>query len=190
MKVERVPIGSVRPDPENARLHGARNLVAIKASIQKFGQQRPIVVDMEGIVRAGNGTYEAMVSLGLVEVDVVRTELSSEEVKAYALADNRSGELADWNYEGLVDTLHAMEEREIPLADFGWAPHETDVLFNANFAPPPPPPPGPVSFSVMVTPAQRGRLDACMARAREGESVVLDETAAVERLLERFLGGA
>lgn len=58
MKTETVPIDSVRPDPRNARRHGPPNLAAIRASLEAFGQQKPIVVDAEGIVRAGNGTLE------------------------------------------------------------------------------------------------------------------------------------
>ena len=59
MLVERVPLDSITPDPANVRLHSDTNLDAIKGSLARFGQQKPIVVDQQGLVRAGNGTLLA-----------------------------------------------------------------------------------------------------------------------------------
>ena len=64
MKVQTVPIGSVHPDPDNLRLHPAENLAGIRASLERFGQQKPIVVGRDGTIVAGNGTYAAAVELG------------------------------------------------------------------------------------------------------------------------------
>ena len=97
MKTERVPIDSVSLDPANVRRHGERNLATIKASLSRFGQQKPIVVDGDGIVRAGNGTWTAAKALGWKEITVVRTTLKGAEATAYAIADNRTGELAEWD---------------------------------------------------------------------------------------------
>ena len=55
MKTELVKIETLVFDPANARKHGEKNLAAIKSSLQRFGQQKPIVVDANGVVRAGNG---------------------------------------------------------------------------------------------------------------------------------------
>src|SRR5262249_46324156 len=63
LTVKRVPIDSVHPDPANVRLHDERNLEAIKSSLARFGQQKPIVVDRQGVVRAGNGTHAAAKAL-------------------------------------------------------------------------------------------------------------------------------
>jgi len=56
-------------DPANVRKHDRRNLDAIKASLRKFGQQKPIVVDTKGIVLAGNGTLTAAKELGWSEIE-------------------------------------------------------------------------------------------------------------------------
>ena len=56
MKTEIVSIDSLQFDPANVRKHGEKNLATIKASLSRFGQQKPIVVDANGVVRAGNGT--------------------------------------------------------------------------------------------------------------------------------------
>ena len=58
MNLETVTIESLKLDPNNARKHSKRNLDAIKASLEKFGQRKPIFVH-NGVVIAGNGTLEA-----------------------------------------------------------------------------------------------------------------------------------
>lgn len=129
MKTERVPIDSVKLDPANVRRHGEKNLSAIKSSLSRFGQQKPIVVDADGIVRAGNGTWTAAKALGWKEITVVRTELKGSEATAYAIADNRTGELAEWDEDALAQTLAALQIEDEELAlDTGFDAKEIDAL--------------------------------------------------------------
>ncbi len=58
MKIEQVAVDRLLADPANVRVHDARNLAAIKGSLARFGQQKPIVVDAKGVVRADNRTAE------------------------------------------------------------------------------------------------------------------------------------
>jgi len=129
MKTERVPIDSVSLDPANVRRHGERNLATIKASLSRFGQQKPIVVDGDGIVRAGNGTWTAAKALGWKEITVVRTALKGAEATAYAIADNRTAELAEWDDDSLAQTLAALQiEDEALLEATGFDPKELEAL--------------------------------------------------------------
>ena len=105
MNIEHLPLASLSPDPANARRHNARNLDAIVASLRRFGQQKPIVVDAGNVVRAGNGTLAAAAALGWATVAVVRSDLAGADLAAYAVADNRSAELAEWDAEMLAATL-------------------------------------------------------------------------------------
>lgn len=116
MNVERVPIESLSPDPANVRLHSEKNLGAIAGSLRRFGQQKPIVVDGKGVVVAGNGTLAAAKSLGWTEIDIVRTALTGPEAVAFAIADNRTAELAEWDVEGLATTLASLTEFDPDLA--------------------------------------------------------------------------
>jgi ParB-like chromosome segregation protein Spo0J len=99
MKIETRSIDSLRPDSRNARKHGTRNLATIRASLEQFGQQRAAVIRSDGTVLAGNGMLEAARELGWIDlaVTVVPDEWSEEQARAYALADNRTGELAEWD---------------------------------------------------------------------------------------------
>lgn len=132
MQVEHVAIASLSPDPANVRKHNARNLEAIKASLRRFGQQKPIVVDANGIVRAGNGTLEAARALGWDSVAIVRTPLGGSEATAYAIADNRTAELAEWDQLGLAETLRALQSDEgFDLASVGYQDADVDALIES-----------------------------------------------------------
>ncbi len=118
MKIERVKIDELTADPANVRKHNEKNISAIKASLKRFGQQKPIVVDADGIVRAGNGTLAAAIALGWTHIDIHRTELRGAEATAYAIADNRTAELAEWDEAALAQQLAGLQidDEELPEA--------------------------------------------------------------------------
>ena len=108
-------------DPKNARKHSARNLEAIAASLEKFGQRKPIVVH-RGVVLAGNGTLEAAKSLGWTEIDVaeVPDDWDNDTAKAYALADNRTAELAEWDESELAKQLLELVDADWNIEELGF----------------------------------------------------------------------
>ena len=112
MNTERVDITTLHCDPANTRKHSERNLEAIKASLAKFGQQKPIVVNGDNVIVAGNGTFAAAMAMGWLEIDIVRTSLIGPDATAYAIADNRSAELATWDDKALAETLAALQNDE------------------------------------------------------------------------------
>jgi len=120
MKVENVAINTLVNDPNNARKHGDKNIMAIKGSLAKFGQQKPIVVNEKNIVVAGNGTLEAARQLGWTDINIVRTDLDGFNADAFALADNRTSELAEWNDDALNATLQALKSVDFDLPAIGF----------------------------------------------------------------------
>jgi len=117
LKSHTVSIDSLLLDPANVRKHSARNLDAIKASLVRFGQQKPIIVDADGVVRCGNGTVMAAKSLGWSSIVTVRTHLRGAEATAYAIADNRTAELAEWDEDALAQQLAALQIEDESLAE-------------------------------------------------------------------------
>jgi len=109
MQIQRIEISKLTGDPSNARKHGDRNIQTIVESLNRFGQQKPIVVDSSNCVRAGNGTLEAARSLGWTHLDCVVTDLKGSDAIAYAIADNRTAELAEWDDSVLVATLEGLQ---------------------------------------------------------------------------------
>ncbi len=123
LKVETVNVNSLELDPNNARRHNARNIEVIANSLKTFGQRKPLVVTRDNIVVAGNGTLEAAKSLGWEEISIARVpdDWSHEQVVAYALADNRSAELAEWDTQVLADQLLDISML-FDTQDFGFNP--------------------------------------------------------------------
>jgi DNA modification methylase len=124
LRIETIKISSLTPDPTNARRHDSRNLDSIKGSLKLFGQRKPIVVTGANVIVAGNGTVEAAKDLGWSEILIVRTPIdwTPEQVKAYALADNRTAELAEWDAKVLADQLIELDAEGWDVAEFGFDP--------------------------------------------------------------------
>lgn len=115
MKVTQRQIDSVRPYPNNPRKTGPA-VDAVAESIRRFGFRQPIVVDSDGVIIAGHVRYEAALKLAIEKVPVhVATDMTPEQVRAYRIADNKTGELAEWDA-----ALLAGELGEIDPADLDW----------------------------------------------------------------------
>jgi ParB-like chromosome segregation protein Spo0J len=137
MQILRLPIDQLCADPANARRHPQRNLDAIASSLKRFGQQKPVVIDANNIVRAGNGTLAAAISLGWKEIDCVRSELPVTELAAYAVADNRTGELAEWDPQGLAAVLDSCDAAALKSLAFDDPKELARLLDQPNGTPPP-----------------------------------------------------
>ncbi|MDC2827670.1 DNA modification methylase [Limosilactobacillus mucosae] len=116
-QIKEVPIGDVKPYENNPRNNDGA-VEATANSIKEFGWQQPIVVDKDMVIIAGHTRLKAAKQLGLKRVPIVVADLSEEQAKAYRLADNKTGELADWDM-GLLDDELA-EIADIDMSDFGF----------------------------------------------------------------------
>lgn len=118
MKVVNRAIGTIRPYGNNPR-HNDNAVGAVANSIKEFGWQQPIVVDKDGVIIAGHTRFKAAKDLGLDEVPVVIADgLTDEQIRAYRLADNKSGELAEWDFELLDRELGDIFD--IDMSAFGF----------------------------------------------------------------------
>lgn len=140
-KIEMWDVAKVHPYAQNAKIHDAKQVEKIAASIEKFGWRgNPIVVNDDGVILAGHGRRLAALKLGLAKVPVeVVSGLSEDEQRAYRLADNRvalsdidSGllqkELADMNFDltGIFDKKE-LDFLEADLGDFNEAAFVDDI---------------------------------------------------------------
>ena len=118
MDIKQIPITDVVPYDKNPRNNdGAVESTA--NSIKEFGWQQPIVVDKNNIVIVGHTRLKAAEKLKLETVPVlVADNLSEEQVKAYRLADNKTGELADWDMALLNEELESIAK--LDMDDFGF----------------------------------------------------------------------
>lgn len=125
MEVLNLKIDDIKPYENNPR----NNLDAVDAtanSIKEFGWQQPIVVDKDMVIIAGHTRLLAAKKLGLDTVPVVvANNLNDEQVRAYRLADNKTGELANWDFELLNDELETIID--IDMSDYGFGLNDTET---------------------------------------------------------------
>ena len=111
MEITVVPVEDLHEWPTNVRVHTTRNLEALKRCLSRFGQVKPILVQKSSMaIIAGNGTYQAVCALGWPSIKCNLLDLSDEEANALAIADNRTGELSEWNNQRLVETLKDLRQ--------------------------------------------------------------------------------
>ena len=122
-----VPIGSLHFDPDNVRRHPERNLEAIAASLEAFGQPAPaLYVLRKGrkIVIKGNGLLAAAKKLGWKHLAVLPVAMSDQDVKAFAIADNRTTDLSGFDLELLSAQLEELEAADFDLRAAGFTEAE------------------------------------------------------------------
>ncbi|MFN9912166.1 MAG: ParB N-terminal domain-containing protein, partial [Pirellulaceae bacterium] len=130
MKIELRSITDIKPYPNNPRINdGAVDTVA--GSIKEFGFRQPIVVDSDGVIICGHTRFKAAQKLGLEKVPVhVAKDLSPEQIKAYRIADNKTAELAEWNYDLLPIELADLQSCNYDLGLLGFDQDELAKLLN------------------------------------------------------------
>ena len=125
MKVEERSIGEIFPYENNPR-NNERAVEYVANSIKEFGWQQPIVVDKNNVIVAGHTRWEAAQRLGMKKVPVVVADnLTEEQVKAYRLADNKTAEMAGWDFPSLEEELEGIPD--IDMSDFGFSEEPIEI---------------------------------------------------------------
>ena len=111
MQIEEMRVADLIPYENNPRKNDEA-VEAVAASIKEFGFKVPIIVDADNVIIAGHTRLKAAKMLGMETVPAIRADdLTDEQVKAFRLADNKTAELAGWDFT-------ALEAEKEELADF------------------------------------------------------------------------
>lgn len=130
MKIELKPINSIQPYPNNPRINDSA-VESVAASIKEFGWRVPIVCDDQMVIICGHTRFKAAQKLGMEKVPVhVARDLSPEQIKAYRIADNKTAELAEWNYDLLPIELADLQACNYDLGLLGFDQDELARLLN------------------------------------------------------------
>lgn len=117
-KITLMALADITPYENNPR-NNEEAVEKVANSIKEFGFNQPIVVDKDNVIIVGHTRYLAAHELGLTEAPVIVSgNLSDEQARAYRLADNKTGELAGWDFEKLALELEQIED--INMSDFGF----------------------------------------------------------------------
>ena len=128
-------IGSLTPHRRNARTHSRKQISQIARSIETFGFTNPVLIDAAGGILAGHGRVEAAKLLGMTEVPTIElAALNEEQRRAYAITDNRLGELAGWDSDLLRLELGELSVAfpELDLTLTGFETGELDIILLAD----------------------------------------------------------
>lgn len=118
MKITEKKLKDIKPYENNPRKND-NAVTAIKNSIKEFGFKVPIVIDKDGIIITGHTRYKAAVELGLKTVPCITADdLTEDQANAYRLADNKTGEMAKWDYFKLSEEIEKISG--INLDDYGF----------------------------------------------------------------------
>jgi DNA modification methylase len=133
LKVIYLPTTSLKPHPQNPRVHSDKQVHQIAQSIETFGFNVPILVDDRQNVVAGHGRLLAAQKLGWKTVPVIElSHLSESQYKAFLIADNRLTENSSWDEQLLGEQLKVLSELELDfdLEVIGFETAEIDVLID------------------------------------------------------------
>lgn len=118
MNIETLAIDAVKRLERNPRKHPEAQIEALMNSVTQFGQYRPLVVDEDGVILAGNGLYEALQRLGKADVRVHRIEgLTQVQKNKLILADNRTGDMSRDDFEIVDEMIRSLDDFDIPGYD-------------------------------------------------------------------------
>jgi DNA modification methylase len=130
MKIIVKPIDEIKPYPKNPRLNDFA-VEAVAASIREFGFQKPIVVDRNGVIICGHTCHKAAKSLDLKRVPVhVAENLSPQQIRAYRLADNQTGAIAQWDFGLLQVELADLRAADYDVASLGFGAEQLAELLS------------------------------------------------------------
>lgn len=118
MKTEVVKIDTLQEPEKNVRIHTEQQYEELYRSYKMFGQYRPVVVDENNVVLAGNGFVEALRRNGETEVTVLRyTNLSEKDKKKLMIADNKTYSLGFDDNDAVMEMIAEMGDYEVPGFD-------------------------------------------------------------------------
>lgn len=129
MKIKLIPIESITPYARNPRKNEGLPVSKVKASLKEFGWQQPIVVDKDMVIVVGHTRYAAALELGMKEVPVhIADNLTPTQIKAYRIADNRTGSEAQWDMELLSLEFEELKAENFDLDLTGFDAAELDQV--------------------------------------------------------------
>ena len=108
--------------PKNPRINDAA-VEAVAKSIKEFGFRVPLVLDKNNVIITGHTRLRSAKLLGLTEVPcIIADNLTPEQVQAYRIADNKTGEIAEWDYALLPMELKDLQNADFELSVLGFDP--------------------------------------------------------------------
>ena len=120
-------LSSLKPWQDNPRVND-QAVDAVAKSIKSFGFNSPILCDQQFTIIAGHTRWKAAEKIGMKSVPVLILEMTEAQRRAYSVADNKTGEIAEWDYPKLREVLEELRCDQIDLSSLGYPESELEAL--------------------------------------------------------------
>lgn len=121
IEVQEMALSELKPWAGNPRINDDA-VDAVAESIRTFGFNVPILCDEGLTIIAGHTRWKAATRLGMEKAPVIILPMTEVQRKAFAVADNKTAEIADWDFPKLRDVLKELQaEEEVPLSSLGFS---------------------------------------------------------------------
>lgn len=127
LKIQQMEPSKIKPWEDNPRINDEA-VDAVAKSIKSFGFNVPILCDQRLTIIAGHTRWKAAEKIGMKSVPVIVLEISETQRKAFAVADNKTAEIADWDYQKLRKVLEELKNKKINLPSLGYCQAELQAL--------------------------------------------------------------
>lgn len=131
MEIEEIDVSRLSPWEQNPRVN-EHAVKAVARSIEVFGFNVPILCDQNLTIVAGHTRWKAAKSLGMGTVPVIRLTISESQRKAFAVADNKTAEIADWDFPKLREVLEELRTEDVSLDALGFSDEEFRRFLGAD----------------------------------------------------------
>ena len=127
LQVQEIELSRLHPWEGNPRLN-EQAVDAVAESIRSFGFNVPILCDQNLTIVAGHTRWKAAQKLGMTKVPVIVVEMTDAQRQAFSIADNKTAEIADWDFPKLRDILEELRYEDIDIKSLGFSDEEVRRL--------------------------------------------------------------
>ena len=123
LEVKEIEVYKLSPWEDNPRLND-HAVETVAESIRFFGFNVPILCDQNLMIIAGHTRWKAAQKLGLPKVPVIMVEMDDSKRRAFAVADNKTAEIAEWDFPKLKGVLDKLRSEDIEIKSLGFSDEE------------------------------------------------------------------
>lgn len=132
MQIVQIPVSRIKEWAENPRKND-QAVGAVEKSIERFGFNVPVLCDRNSRLIAGHTRLKAARRLGLKNIPAIILSLSEKDKKAFAIAENKTGELAEWDSGKLKHILEQLRDEDFDLKTLGFVGKELRRLLQDDW---------------------------------------------------------
>lgn len=123
-------VNEITPYENNARIND-KAVDAVVKSIKEYGFKNPILIDKDNVIIAGHTRLKAAQELKIKNVPCIYADdLTPQQIKAFRIADNKTGEIADWDFDLLEQEMQELIGDGYDIESIGFNDAELEEIIS------------------------------------------------------------